>query len=136
MRTYRAEDLDLARRAWDSGEFADAWTDIRDRAAAAGIIFPPSGRPGDSWDVDRPSQRAIVAQADSERPQALRECIDASRSWAEVVARLAKHRTREQAERPRSGVEATRRYLAELESIGAVAGSLADHGVLPPGGGS
>lgn len=39
-------------------------------------------------------------------------------------------------ERSRRAVEATKRRIAEVQSIGAVAGSLADHGVHPPGGGS
>ena len=85
--TYRA-----ARRAWDAGEFGDEWRDIRQLAAAGGILYPPSGTAFDSWEDDRPSQRAVLARAIAETPELLGRCIIGARSWAAVIARLLQAR--------------------------------------------
>lgn len=86
QRTFSAEDWRAAQDRW--GDFSEAWREVRHRAAMRGILYPPNGSPLDSWDVDRPSQRAMVSRAMRNSPDDLLRIIDRSRSWTEVIAGL------------------------------------------------
>lgn len=85
-RTYRREDLERARAEW--ADFSDEWATYRTLAAHSGILFPPDGTRWDSWEVDDPSQRAILVRAIRETPDLLRRSIIGAASWGVVVRRL------------------------------------------------
>ncbi len=92
MVTYSAEDYRAARQAWLDGEFGEAWDPFRAAAAERGFVYPPTGSRWDSWEDDRPSQRAVLWRAVEETPQLLLECIGRSRSWSEVIRILLARR--------------------------------------------
>jgi len=88
LRTFRRADLDEANQRWQAGRFSDEWKPFRHEAAMRGFIFPPDGDRFDSWEDEQPSQRAVLVRAIRETPRLLAACIDRSRSWGEVIARL------------------------------------------------
>lgn len=91
VRTYSRERTLHARAAWAEGRFSPEWVPWRRLAAkAAGIIHPPEGTEWDQWDVDHPSQRAILIRAIRETPELLRKALHASAgaSWAAVIEAL------------------------------------------------
>jgi hypothetical protein len=88
MKTFNRVDWEAALGEWEAGEFSDEWKPFRHQAAMRGMIYPPSGTRWDSWEDDEPSQRAILIRAIRETPALLRRCIDRSRSWSEVVAKV------------------------------------------------
>lgn len=88
MRTFSKGDWDAAQEAWASGEFSDEWREVRHQAAMRGILYPPTGSRWDSWDVDEPSQRAILIRAIRETPELLERCLFRARSWSDVIAKL------------------------------------------------
>lgn len=92
MRTYNRVDWEAALAQWDAGKFSDEWKPYRHQAAMRGMIYPPEGTRYDQWDDDEPSQRAMLVRAIRETPTLLGVCIDRSRSWGEVVARLIRVR--------------------------------------------
>ena len=72
QRTVTREQLEASRAAWDAGDFGPSWKPWRHLAAMeAGIIVPPSGSRWDQWDDDEPSERALIARAIEETPDAL-----------------------------------------------------------------
>ncbi len=90
QRTYDRATYNRSRDAWDSGRFGPEWPDWRNRAAKAGIIFPPDGTADDSWSDARPSQRAIVIRAIRETPRMLRWALSRPgvESWGDVIGHL------------------------------------------------
>lgn len=97
QRTVTREQLEASRAAWDAGDFGPSWKPWRHLAAMeAGIIVPPSGSRWDQWDDDEPSERALIARAIEETPDALRRAIRSPgvRSWAAVVALVTRNRDR------------------------------------------
>ena len=86
--TYTPDQFQDATEQWK--DFSEEWTPWRERAAAVGIMFPPSGTKFDSWDDERPSQRAVLVRAIRETPDTLGWAIDKTPepSWSAVVGRL------------------------------------------------
>jgi hypothetical protein len=91
-RTFSRQAFVESQAQWEAGEFSWEWHLVRRRAAERGFIYPPEGSRWDSWEDDNPSQRAILIRAIRETPELLEECIDRSRSWFEVIAKLTQGR--------------------------------------------
>ena len=88
MRTYRREDLTASRRAWDEGDFGPEWRPYRELAGHNGLLYPPSGTKWDSWEDERPSQRALLFRALVDTPRLLRGALIGSRTWSQVLTKL------------------------------------------------
>jgi hypothetical protein len=91
-RSFSRSDWEASLRAWSEGDFSEEWRPYRHQAAMKGMIFPPDGTNLDSWDDDRPSQRAIIIRAIRETPGVLRQAIDRSKNWSEVIAYVLRRR--------------------------------------------
>jgi hypothetical protein len=134
VRTFDRETYLAARDAWDAGGFGPEWSDWRNLAGKAGIIFPPSGSPDDPWSADRPSQRAILIRAIRETPRLLRRAIPGASSWSDVIGRLLTYRDlmaldAEQRETDWTQTKARRGAMVPLsDMLGTVADSLAPRG--------
>ncbi len=95
-RTFAKVTWDDAQAAWETGHFfdddwKDEWEETRKLAAKEGdIIAAPVGTRWDRWDVEGPTQRAIIARAMDETPELLKYAIRAkgAPTWAKVVAFL------------------------------------------------
>lgn len=109
MTTFRRADWEAAQAAWD--DFSPEWHAMRQRAMRRGILYPPAGSKWDSWEDDRPTQRAILIRAIRETPTLLAQCIDQSRSWSDVVGRLV--RARDAARRAASALDGQSRTSGE-----------------------
>lgn len=119
-RSYSREDWNTAQLDWSERDFGPEWKLFRHEAAMRGILFAPSGDKYDSWDDDEPSQRALLFRAIRDTPVLLREAIDRSRTWGEVIAYVLRRRDEwrdELAERDRE--EARRRAEIEVGPRGA-----------------
>lgn len=94
-RLFTRQQIFDAQEAWDRGHFSDEWKSWRHMAAMqAGIIAPPAGDEYDSWDEEKPSERAQIIRAIRETPKALAASIRAPKvhSWAAVIAQLVRRR--------------------------------------------
>lgn len=92
MRTFSRAEYNEAMAEWAAGDFSEEWRSFRHQAAMKGIIHPPAGTKLDSWDDDDPSDRALLIRAIRETPNYLQQCIDKSKGWPEVVARVIRQR--------------------------------------------
>lgn len=92
MRTFSKASWDDAQAQWKAGQFSAEWRDYRHQAAMRGMIYPPEGSRHDSWDDDRPSQRAILIRAIRETPSLMKEAVDRSSSWRDVIAYILARR--------------------------------------------
>ena len=112
MKTYSRADWEASLQAWDDGMFSDEWRTIRHVMAMQGCIFPPAGDAFDSWDVDQPSQRAVLVRAMRETPELLRRCTRKATSWSQVIERLfaARDEWREDLDRSDRDAELTEAF--------------------------
>lgn len=92
MRTFSRDAWLEAQQAWKDGEFSSEWRSFRHEAAMRGMIYPPEGSKWDSWDDDKPTQRAQLIRSIRETPQLAHEAIAKSRSWFEVVNYINRRR--------------------------------------------
>lgn len=90
MRTYSRADWAAAQEQWR--DFSSEWREVRHQAAMRGLLYPPAGTALDSWEDDKPSQRAILIRAIRETPALLQNAISRSRSWGDVIAQLVRAR--------------------------------------------
>ena len=86
MTTYSREHWFAACQAWQEGEFGERWDAVRQAAANAGVIYPPTGSPDDDRDAEHPSPRAVIWRAIEDQPRWLLRVVAQSRSWSQVVA--------------------------------------------------
>lgn len=86
MRTYRADDWHRASAEWQA--FGPRWAEVRQMAAARGLLFPPNGTAHDDRDAAEPSQRAIVWRCLEDNPAELKRILRTANSWSQVVDRI------------------------------------------------
>ncbi len=129
QRTYDRETWLKAMAAWDAGRYSSEWADWRNLAGKAGIIFPPSGSPEDSWSDPRPSQRALIIRAIRETPRLLRWALTRPGvgSWGDVLGLLLEGRDRLALEGDRRAEEwATVKRTAPPVRLGDVLTTIVD----------
>lgn len=86
MRTYKADDWHRAQAEWLT--FGAEWAELRQIAAARGLIFPPNGSAHDDRDAENPTQRAIIWRALVDNPTELKRVMRTASSWSQVVDRI------------------------------------------------
>lgn len=86
MRTYARDDWHRSSEAWR--DFGPRWAEVRQIAAARGMLFPPNGVAHDDREAAEPSQRAIIWRALEDNPAELKRILRTASSWSQVVDRI------------------------------------------------
>ena len=86
MITYSKDAWTRSSEAWR--DYGPEWAELRQMAAAKGILFPPKGTRHDDRDDPSPSQRSIVYRALEDNPTELKRILRSSTSWSQVIERI------------------------------------------------